>query len=256
VEKTEVKLLALVAIVLAWCAMASMAAGAQSQPAQNQPANPPGQSANNPNNKSKQTTPSSNNNNPFPEDETTVPLMPNRNTVDLPANSGAPSDWLPLPGNDFDPVHSPDEGQPPAQGGSSSSLTGLDAIDPDSEADTDTAGKHGKGHEVVEPEHKETATEDENVGRYYLESKDWKAALSRFESAMVLDPENPDVYWGLAESQRHLGRFADARENYQKVLEYDPGSHHAREAGKALKDPEIANAKALPPAQPAPAQSQ
>ena len=248
----------LVAIVLAWCAMASTALNAQNQPSQNPPANPPGQPANNPNNQgnqNKQTTPPKNNN-PFPEDETTVPLMPNRNTVDLPANSGAPSDWLPLPGDDFDPVHSPDEGQPAAQAGSSSSLSGLDAIDPDSEADTDTAGRHGKRQEVEEPEHKETATEDENVGRYYLESKDWKAALSRFESALVLDPENPDVYWGLAESERHLGRFADARENYQKVLEYDPGSHHAREAGKALKDPEIANAKALPPAQPAPAQSQ
>ena len=73
------------------------------------------------------------------------------------------------------------------------------------------------------PEHHETAAEDENVGSYYLENKDWKGALSRFQSALVLDPDNPDVYWGLAESERHLGDFADARANYQKVMEYDPG---------------------------------
>ena len=73
---------------------------------------------------------------------------------------------------------------------------------------------------------------------------------------LVLDPDNPDVYWGLAESERHLGRFADARENYQKIMEYDPGSHHAKEASKALKDPEIANAKAAPALQPATAQPQ
>ena len=39
------------------------------------------------------------------------------------------------------------------------------------------------------------------------------------------------------------GDFADARANYLKVTEYDPDSRHAKDARKALKDPEIANAK-------------
>ena len=85
--------------------------------------------------------------------------------------------------------------------------------------------------------------------RYYLDNKDWKAALSRFQSALVLDPDNPDVYWGLAEAERHLGNFADARANYQKVMDYDPGSRHAKEARKALQDPDFANAKPPQPAQ-------
>jgi Tfp pilus assembly protein PilF len=93
------------------------------------------------------------------------------------------------------------------------------------------------------PEHKETAQEDESVGSYYLGQKNWRAALSRFQSALVLDPENPDVYWGLAESQRHLGETASAKANYMKVMEYDPDSRHAKEAKKLLKDPEMANAK-------------
>ena len=88
-----------------------------------------------------------------------------------------------------------------------------------------------------------TAAEDESVGKYYLDNKDWRAALSRYESAMVLDPDNPDVYWGMAESQRHLGQFAEARANYQKVMEYDPDSRHAKDAKKALQEPELANAK-------------
>jgi hypothetical protein len=37
-------------------------------------------------------------------------------------------------------------------------------------------------------------------------------------------------------------------------MDYDPGSHHAKDAGKLLKDPEIANAKATPAAQPVTAQ--
>jgi hypothetical protein len=41
-----------------------------------------------------------------------------------------------------------------------------------------------------------------------------------------------------------LGNFAEARANYLKVIEYDPGSKHAKEAQRILKDPEMANAKA------------
>ena len=70
---------------------------------------------------------------------------------------------------------------------------------------------------------------------------------------LVLSPEEPEVYWGLAESARHLGNFADARANYLKVVEYDPGSRHAKDAAKLLKTPEIANAQAASTTQPAPA---
>ena len=62
---------------------------------------------------------------------------------------------------------------------------------------------------------------------------------------MVLDPENPDVYWGLAEAQRHIGNFANAKANYLKVMEFDPDSKHGKDAKKILKEPEVANAKAV-----------
>ena len=84
------------------------------------------------------------------------------------------------------------------------------------------------------------------MGKYYLDQKNWRAAQSRFQSALVLAPEDPEVYWGLAESARHLGNFPDARANYEKVIEYDPDSRHAKEAKKALEDPKIENAKAAP----------
>jgi tetratricopeptide (TPR) repeat protein len=254
VEKEKVRFLPAIAMVFAWCAMATPQAGAQTQPAPAQ--NPPAQPAQPANNQNKPATPPGSSNNPFPEDVNSVPVMPNKSMVDLPAGAGSASGLLPLPGDDLDPVHSPDDGAAAAESGSSSSLAGIDAMDSQPDTDTKPAGRHGKRDDVIEPEHRETAAEDESVGKYYLESKDWKAALSRFESALVLDPDNPDVYWGLAESERHLGRFAEARQNYQKVMDYDPGSRHAKDAGKALKDPEIANAKAAPAAQPATAQPQ
>jgi tetratricopeptide (TPR) repeat protein len=185
--------------------------------------------------------------NPFPEDTTSVPLMPNGNTPaapDVPSGSAAAAD---LPRGDVDPVRSPDDpvaDSSTATQGFSSSTAGMDRVMPP--PDTDSGG----GTKNHAPEHQESAAEDESVGNYYLSTKNWKAALSRFESAVVLDPENPEVYWGLGEAQRHLGQLTDAKASYQKLVEYDPDSKHGKEARKMLKDPELANAPTASAAKP------
>lgn len=189
------------------------------------------------------------NQNPFPEDTNSVPLMPSRDNPNVPIPGSEARERIDLPYRDVDPVRSPEEAGAAAEAGessSSSSLSGMSNLLPGPDDDATQPGKHGRKSGVIEPEHQETAAEDENVGNYYLENKDWKAALSRFQSALVLDPDNPDVYWGLAESNRHLGNFAGARANYQKVVDYDPDSRHGKDARRALKDPEIANANAKP----------
>jgi tetratricopeptide (TPR) repeat protein len=175
--------------------------------------------------------------------------MPSRDNPNVPIPGSEARERIDLPYRDVDPVRSPEEAGAAAEAGessSSSSLSGMSSLLPGPDDDTTQPGKHGRKSGVIEPEHQETAAEDENVGNYYLENKDWKAALSRFQSALVLDPDNPDVYWGLAESNRHLGNFAGARANYQKVVDYDPDSRHGKDARRALKDPEIANANAKP----------
>jgi hypothetical protein len=186
--------------------------------------------------------------NPFPEDTSTVPVMPANATPALPEGTynGAENAPAPLRGDDLDPVRSPDDLAPDTASGqpeeSSSSRAGLESVL--TRPDDDQPEKSKKKKLVVkEPTHQEAASKDIEVGAYYLQTKNWRAALSRFESALVLDPENPDVYWGLAEAARHLGNLADARANYQKVAEYDPDSRHGKEAIKALKEPEIANGK-------------
>jgi tetratricopeptide (TPR) repeat protein len=191
--------------------------------------------------------------NPFPDDITNVPVMPTRNTPGtIPGDSDeSRAARIPMAVDDVDPVRSPDDSGSAAenQQSSSSSLAGMSGLLPPSDDDDTQPGKHNRKGERTPPEHQETAAEDESVGQYYLDRKNWKAALSRFQSALVLDPDNPDVYWGLAEADRQLGNFADARANYQKVIEYDPGSRHVREARKALQDPAIAKAKPPQPAQ-------
>ena len=180
--------------------------------------------------------------NPFPEDTNSVPVVP---TSNAPAAPAPDADYgnVPLPSDASDPVRSPDDSTTEvprgADSGSSDSSAGLDDLlkpPPDTRKD--------KG-EKADAAPKEGPKVDENVGSYYLESKNWKGALSRFESALVLDPENPDVYWGLAEAQRHLGQFAEAKANYLKVMEYDPDSRHSKDAKKLLKEPEMANARAV-----------
>jgi hypothetical protein len=185
--------------------------------------------------------------------------MPSKDTPALPegTSSGDGGGRVKLPAEDLDPVHSPDDRAPgsdsarPFDSTSSSSSAGLDKILPGPDDDDQPQGRKRKKLAAPPPEPKETSAEDIEVGKYELDRKNWKAALSRFESAMVLAPDEPEVYWGLAESERHLGDFADARTYYKKVAEYDPDSKHGKEAMKALKDPEIANARVAVPASPA-----
>ena len=189
--------------------------------------------------------------NPFPEDTTNVPVMPSTGTPSLPDGTYGGDDnaagRVPLPKEEHDPVRSPDDAGPsndvPMELTSSDSRAGLEKLVPGPDDDDQPQGKRHK-ITVKPPEHVETSREDIQVGGYYLETKNWKAALSRFESALVLAPDEPEVYWGLAESERHLGNLAAAKGYYQKVAEYDPDSRHGKEAIKALKEPEIANARA------------
>lgn len=187
--------------------------------------------------------------NPFPEDTSNVPVVPTTAQPAAPPPASTPesggAETTSLMKNDSDPVHSPDD---PVDNGSSgadgfsSSLTGSGDVNIPDEPRTDKHGR-SKNEPVV---HQVTAKEDESVGEFELSRKNYKAALSRYQSALVTDSENPDVYWGIAEAQRGLGNLADAKANYQKVVDYDdPESKHSKEAKKLLKSPQLANAPAV-----------
>ena len=236
-----------VALVLSGCLWAASQMHAQAPGDAAPPAQKPASGAQQP------ASGSSSGANPFPGDTSTVPVLPTQETPALPEGTynGADNGGVPLPGEDADPARSPDDPAPAASSGqdedSSSSLKGMDKFLP--QPDDDQPNKRRK-MSVKEPTHQEASSKDIEVGGYYLETRNWKAAHSRFESALILDPENPDVYWGLAEAARHLGDLAGAKTNYLKVLDYDPDGPHGKEARKELKDPALANAKVAAPAQP------
>lgn len=182
--------------------------------------------------------------NAFPTDMTDVPVLPSKTSDGGPVGSysDASAAAATLPGDDQDPVRSPDaageESSSVQEVGSSSSVRGLDSLLPG--PDDEDTGKRGRKGGAIDGPPKETAQEDVTVAKYYLDKKNWKAAQSRFQSALVLAPEDPEIYWGLAESARHLGDVADARANYEKVIEYDPDSKHAKEAKKILTESDMA----------------
>ncbi|MFP5208190.1 MAG: tetratricopeptide repeat protein [Acidobacteriota bacterium] len=181
--------------------------------------------------------------NPFPTDTSAVPVMPSNPSAlagGIPGMDGnAP---IPLPAGDPDPARSPDDGglagSSTSQGYSSSSTGDLPPL-PDTEPKRRKKGQD----DVLAPPPRETAKDDVNVGTFYLQTGNWAGALSRFQSALVLDPQNPEVFWGLAECERHLGDYVAARNYYLKVIEYDPGTHRSKDARNALQRPEIANAQ-------------
>lgn len=214
------------ALAVPLCAQSQQQDTTPSKPGQQQPAQPA---------------------NPFPEDTNSVPVLPSTSAPASATSAPDTADYsnVSLANGDTDPVRSPDDAPlVPDTGGSSSSDAGMGRIlqPPPDDGKSHRRGKHGEDEEPAP--HQETAKEDETVGSYYLDQKNWHAALSRYESAVVLDPENPDVYWGLAEAERHMGNFAAARTHYLKVMEYDPDSKHSKEAKKFLAQPEIANAQA------------
>lgn len=183
--------------------------------------------------------------NPFPEDTGNIPVLPS-GSIPAPSDQTAPP-MVSVPTLDSDPVRSPDDTDALATDNatSSSSLAGLGDLLPKPGDDTAARkGKKGTDDVSLDVMPTESAQEDISVGNYYMDNHNWKGALSRFQSAMVLSPDDPDVYWGLAECSRHLGDFPHARAYYQKVAEYDPSSRHGKDARKALSDPEIANASA------------
>lgn len=234
-RKARILFVAIALVGSAFLGVGALAAPSSSAQAQQTPATtPPPGNPQKPNNPQEA--------NPFPEDTNSVPVLPSSNpTAQPPSGAG---DAVPMPDTDSDPVRSPDDvAREPDASGASSSSAGLDNLLKPPPEDQQKS-RHAGGPEI---EHPESAKEDESVGSYYLDQKNWKGARSRFESALVLDPDNPDVYWGLAESDRHLGDFAGAKGNYLKVIQYDPDSKHGKEAKRILKEPDIESAKGSTP---------
>jgi tetratricopeptide (TPR) repeat protein len=204
-----------VAVLLIFAAGTGFAQSQQNQQAS--PPTPPASSQNQQSTPPPAKKPGTAADNPFPEDISRKAAGENTN----PAPDGPPSSANPAaPSKTATPAGDADSSS------SRSKLQGLDDL-----TDDNSRISNGAGGYIVNPK---MAADDVKIGGFYLERRDYKGAYVRFKEATLVDPENVDAVFGLAESARGLNRKDEAVQNYRLYLDVSPDSKKAKEARKAL----------------------
>jgi Flp pilus assembly protein TadD len=117
----------------------------------------------------------------------------------------------------------------PASPDYSSSHVDMKRLDED--ADRESRISNGAGGYIHNPQ---LAAQDDKVGKFYLQSGDFKGAYSRYKEATEVAPEDGEAVFGLAESARGLHLTQEAMNNYILYLDAFPDGKRSKEARKAL----------------------
>jgi len=92
-----------------------------------------------------------------------------------------------------------------------------------------------RGAGTPDPEQAKTAAHDLDVGETYLAGNHFDAARERFEDALRITPDNPLVFFRLAQALQGMQRLDQARLYYRKYLEIEPKGKFAGNAKKAIQ---------------------
>lgn len=156
--------------------------------------------------------------NPFPEDISKKAAQGADAAPEAPPASGAPADPNAPPRST------------PAEDTTSSSRSKFEGLGDMTSEDTSRIS-NGAGGYIVNPK---MASEDVKIGGFYLDRRDYKGAYVRFKEATLVDPENADAVFGLAEAARGMNHKDEAVQNYRVYLDASPEGKKAKEARKAL----------------------
>jgi tetratricopeptide (TPR) repeat protein len=88
---------------------------------------------------------------------------------------------------------------------------------------------------VSRTDYAQQALREVQQGETFLAQNDYDAARIRFEDAMRLTPESPEVYFRLAQSLQGLERLDPARLYYKKYLEMQPAGPYAADARRSIE---------------------
>lgn len=157
--------------------------------------------------------------NPFPEDvsRSAAAAASKTNGADSSSSSNGTDNGASSSSSNPDAAGNPDADIPPD--------TGRHKLKKPSEADIQSGSLAGAGK----------AQDDVRVGRFYLNSGDYKGAYGRFSEAARLDPTNIDAIYGLAASADGLHHAQEALTNYKLYLDIAPDGHDAKSARKAIR---------------------
>jgi Flp pilus assembly protein TadD len=96
-------------------------------------------------------------------------------------------------------------------------------------------GRKEEDEAVLQPWDPHKAAKDVEVGQYYFKLKNYRAALERFNHALIYKPNDAEAIYGLALTQEKLDLLTLADKNYRRYLEILPHGPKARDAEAALK---------------------
>jgi Tfp pilus assembly protein PilF len=86
-----------------------------------------------------------------------------------------------------------------------------------------------------DPNQAKIAAHDIDVGETYLAGNHFDSARERFEDALRITPDNPLVFFRLAQALQGMQRLEPARLYYRKYLEAQPKGKFANNAKKAIQ---------------------
>ena len=177
---------------------------------------------------------SSANENPFPEEESQKAAKAVEQGGTAPAPADMQGDPTPAP-RDGDAAKSESN----EEEGVSSSRTRLEGMN-----DTDPDASRSQRTTITSVAHNsKLAQEDVAIGKMYMQSENYKGANIRYKEALMLDPENVDAAFGVAETARKMNQTQEAIANYKLCLDLDPSGPRSKASRKALSQLQAAQSQ-------------
>lgn len=146
----------------------------------------------------------------------------------------------------------PRSGGEPAADESSSRSTQIDLAPPDAEKSHPAEAPNDVTEMHPYDPHK--AAKNVEVGDYYFDLKNYPAAYSRYQEALLYKSNYALAVIGLARTAEKLGKPDEARANYERYLSILPHGPNAPEATKALERLKSSGTSSITPAPPPVAQ--
>jgi tetratricopeptide (TPR) repeat protein len=105
--------------------------------------------------------------------------------------------------------------------------SGVVATDPEAEPDADVGEMH--------PFNPYRALKDDEVGDFYMKRKNYRAALARYQDALIWKEKDAVANFRIAQCYEKLNQPDDAITHYREYLKILPDGPFAKESQKALE---------------------
>ena len=171
---------------------------------------------------------------PTPSPKST-PQQPNPDQYERPPFPGDTPGTAPAPKRNGGYERPSFPGDTPSTSPTGESSSRDSVIDPTAKPEPREAAPAEEDDAVLQPWDPHKAAKDVEVGQYYFKIKNYRAALERFNHALIYKANDAEAIYGLAMTQEKLDLLSLADQNYRKYLQILPHGPKSKEAEEALK---------------------